>query len=257
MSSRTQERSTFGLTDDLIRAAFKALGVNVSNVYVREPTPGNLYDNARAWPPGESPPQTQVHLVAASAKIVDFSVKPEIVAHKLFENDSKVQGTFSGGISTTVQNTVTNTWSQANSVTVSAEIGFNVGVVNGKVGFSFTHDWSWGGSESQTVGLGSSDNISVVLGPGQKVDAQLESCSRRPDGGGRLPGNRRPRRLGHRRKPDALLVRFTCGRRQNLQRITQTVTVGYYSNDSIRLVDPTTNEVTALPRATSLPTPAT
>ena len=257
MSSRTAERSTFGLTDDLIRAAFKALGVNVSNVYVREPTPGNLYDNARAWPPGESPPQTQVHLVAASAKIVDFSVKPEIVAHKLFENDSKVQGTFSGGISTTVQNTVTNTWSQANSVTVSAEIGFNVGVVNGKVGFSFTHDWSWGGSESQTVGLGSSDNISVVLGPGQKVDAQLESS--RGDltvevdylatVGGDVLGT------GGSQTHSWFASRVAGDK--NLQRITQTVTVGYYSNDSIRLVDPTTNEVTALPRATSLPAPAT
>ena len=133
------------------------------------------------------------------------------------------------------------------------EIGFNVGVVNGKVGFSFTHDWSWGGSESQTVGLGSSDNISVVLGPGQKVDAQPESS--RGDltvdvdylatvGGDALgtSGDQTHSWFASRVLGD-----------KNLQRITQTVTVGYYSNDSILLVDPTTNEVTALPRATSLP----
>lgn len=132
-----------------------------------------MYDCAK-WHEGQCPPQTQVHLYATGARVVGMTTRPEIVATKMFVNDSSLSATLNGGVSTTVTNTVTNTWSQSNSITAGAEIGFNAGVVSGKVSFSFTRAWNWGGSENQATAVGSTDNVSVTLGPRQQVKAQLQ-----------------------------------------------------------------------------------
>lgn len=168
------DKATFGLTEQAIIDYFKAIGATgVTAGYSTEPTPGNLYDCSK-WKPGQCPPQSQVHLVAQSGKVVGYSLKPEVVATKHFENDSNETGTFSGGVQSDVTNTVTNSWSQSNKINATATIGFNVGVVSGSASLSFEHDWNWGGSVSKTTHVGTSDNVSVVLKPGEQVDAELQ-----------------------------------------------------------------------------------
>jgi len=230
------ERDAFGLSDDAIRAYFKADGIQASDVYVKGDPQAGPYD-CRLWKPGECPPQVQVHLIAAGAKITGFSLRPDIIATKLFENDSSITGTTSGGVSTTVTNTITNSWSQSNSLTVGTEIGFNAGVVSGKVSFSFKHDWNWGGSETQSIGVGSTDNVSVVLNPHQKVEAELQMARGTLTaeisyvavlGGDVVAASGEGYISGY--AADAAPVKSLT--------ITQTLTFDFFSMDTVKLVDP-------------------
>ncbi len=235
------ERDAFGLSDDVIRAYFTAEGTQASEVYVRGDPKSGPYD-CRLWKPGQCPPQVEVHLSAAGAKITGLSSRPDIVARKLFENDSKVSATYSGGVSTSVTNAVTNSWSQSNSVTVGSEIAFNAGVVSGKVSFSFKHDWNWGGSETQSIAVGSTDNVSVMLNPKQSVEAQLQMTRGSLTAevtyvaalGGDVVAASRGEYVSAYASDVAPVKALT---------ITQTVTFDFYSMDTVKLVDSSSGTV--------------
>jgi hypothetical protein len=237
------EKATFGLTSEAIVASLTKDGAQgVTAGYSTEPTPGHLFD-CSLWKPGQCPPQTQVHLTAVSGRIVGFSSKPEIVATKHFQNDSEATGTFSGGVQDDVTNTVTNSWSQANKITATATVGFNIGVVSGSASLSFEHDWNWGGSESKATHVGTSDNVSVVLAPHQAVDAELQ-CSRGQltaevtyvaNLGGDVVGA-----IG-----SGGISQYASAIAPQTVTITQTIVVDIFTSETVRLVDPATKKVLA------------
>ena len=250
------ELATFGLTDDFVRAAFKAEGSTATDVYRHEPSPGGLFVNDRMWGQyfGHGVP-VSTHLIAASGKVVGLSSKPEIVAHKRFHNGSSLPVTESGGISVAVTESVTSSWSESNTITAGIEIGYKLGPVEGKVKFEFSHNWTWGGSETKSTTLGSNDNVSVLLGPGQGIDAQLTAnlgqITVEITYVASLAGDVIVYSTDLRRYAMLQVANLLQGRNSHV--VKQTLVAGLYSSDYVNTVDEKTQgRIVNLPRALNM-----
>ncbi|CAG9790149.1 unnamed protein product [Diatraea saccharalis] len=168
------EQNAFGLNVDRLKDAVRSyFGERPDDVYVRSPTPwGDLY-KTYDW--------TQVTrtLIPKRAKILSIESQPLIVMEQVFENNSSKPATFNVGITQQVQNTVSSTWSKEASLSVSQDIsyGFDIEILNGGGSTSFTYSNSWGENteKSETVTVGASNDMEILLQPKQAVVAQLHA----------------------------------------------------------------------------------
>jgi len=98
---------------------------------------------------------------------------------KTLANNSNVSATFDASISETVSNTTESDWSEEDSVSVSQSFSYDVSFLGsgggGETSFDYTHTWGQGGSESQSIDVGSEQGVSVTLNPGQSVVAELNA----------------------------------------------------------------------------------
>lgn len=169
-----RERDSFRLSDGNLKDAVRAyFGKRPDDAYLRSPTPwGDLYQTY-GWD------QVVRTLVPKSAKILSIKSQPEIVMRQVFENNSTRPATFNVGISQQVQNRYSSSWSKGGDLSVGQEIsyGFNIDGLTGGSVTSFKYSSSWGENteKTQTVTVGASSAMEILLQPGQAVTAQLQA----------------------------------------------------------------------------------
>lgn len=166
------ERRTFGLQDSQLKGAVeKYFGKSPNDAYLHNPTPwDNLYTKYN-WT------EVQTVLVVENATIMGITSEPVIVATKTFENKSSKKANFNCDISDQVTNSAESNWSQTDTINISQAVSYKIGFLGsgggGETSMSYEHAWGKGGSESQSVTVGSTSGVTVELDPGECVKATL------------------------------------------------------------------------------------
>jgi hypothetical protein len=168
------ERAAFNIEDASLKSAVAAyFGEAPDDAFLCSPTPwGDLYQTY-GWQ------QVQTTLAVQSATILGVSGNPAILSSQIFKNDSSIPADFNTGITQEVAVGTESNWTNSSALevgqTISYEIGFLGSGAGGETSMSFTETWEEGGSESETVTLGTSSGVVVTLQPGQAVEAELEA----------------------------------------------------------------------------------
>ncbi|KAL0810334.1 hypothetical protein ABMA28_010487 [Loxostege sticticalis] len=160
-------------TRNLNKALKKYYGQKPSNAYLKSPTPwGDLYKKYH-WE------QVSRILSIKSARLKSITRKPVVVMTQDFENHYNRTIKANTGISQTVENTFSTSWSQSSEVTISQELEYDVNVffakLTGTTGFSYTSSWGKSVEESETVTIGSTTSMETELAPGQAATAVLSA----------------------------------------------------------------------------------
>ncbi|KAH9643614.1 hypothetical protein HF086_000088 [Spodoptera exigua] len=161
--------------DRLHTAVQQHLGKKPKDVYLRSPTPwGDLY-KTYGWQP------VKRILSIKSARVLHLNMKPVIVLSHDFENFSNRTVKVNTGMTQSVENTLTTSWTKEQEFTVSQEFEyeFNVGFskAKGVTGFSFTNTWGVSEEKSKTQTIGSNSGMETELQPGQAVTAVLSATA--------------------------------------------------------------------------------
>ena len=238
------EKKTFGLEDaDLKNAIAKYHGKKPNDAYLHSSTPwGDLYKKYN-WP------QVQTVLVVDSATVTGITSEPTIIATKTLTNDSTVTAIFNAGISDQVCNSTESNWSETNTVSVTQTFSYKVSFLGtgggGETSMSYSHEWGQGGSESQSVTVGSDTGVSVSLEPGESVDAQL-TASRgvmkvrivyKAYLIGDAAANYNPTYKGHHFWALDIGSIMDAAGLSKIRQFTEDIEVGYYANSKIVLTD--------------------
>ena len=168
------ERTAFGIQDAALKAAIGAyFGKAPDDAFLCSPTPwGDLY-NRYGWP------QVQTILTVQSATIIGIQSEPTILNSQEFKNNSSVAANFNCGVTQEVSVTAESNWTNTQSIDVSQSVSYGISFLGsgaeGETTFSFSQSWEQGGSNSETVTLGSSSGVEVTLQPGQSVTAELSA----------------------------------------------------------------------------------
>jgi hypothetical protein len=239
------ERQTFGVTDGPLKNAVGAyFGKNPNDAYLHSPTPWNDLYKTYGWP------QVQTVLVVDSATITGITSNPEIIKSTKFTNSSGKSATFNVAVSDSVSNTVETNWSETSTVDFTQSINYSVGVegvasVGGETSISFSQSFGLGGSKSETVTVGSDQGVSVELGPGESVTANL-SVSRgtmkvrivyKAYLTGDTAVNYDPTYKDHHFWGLDIGAVMNAGHIKNSQTYTEDISIGYYSNAEVTLQD--------------------
>lgn len=170
-----EERTSFGINDGQLKSAVeKYFGKAPKDAYVSSPTPwGDLY-KTYGWE------QVSVVLVPVKAEILGITSNPTILKTQKFINSSSVTGTFNVGITESVTNTVSSSWSTGGTLTVGEKISYGIKIegvasVGGEISISYSQSWGIGGEESSSATVGSSSGVTVVLEPGESVVSELSA----------------------------------------------------------------------------------
>jgi hypothetical protein len=254
------EVGSFKISDgDLKNAVDKYFGKRPNDAYLHSDTPwGDLYKTYN-WP------QVQTVLVVESATVTGITSEPVIVAQQNFKNTSSVKGNFNVGISQTVQNTVSTSWSKTDTITVGQKFSYKVSFLGagggGETSLQYAHSWGETKTESQAITVGTSSGVSVTLDPGQSVDAVL-TASRgvmrvrivyRAYLIGDTAINYNPTFKGHHFWAlDIGSVMASAGI-PSQQTVTEDLEIGFYANSQVELRDPTTHEKRMLYSAAARP----
>lgn len=169
-----KERDTFHIQDtELKNAVGKHFGKNPKDAYVKSPTPWNDLYTTYGWP------QVQTVLVVKSSEIIGVTSEPVILNTVPLINNSSKPGTFHADTTVEVTNTTETNWSNSNSIETSQSIDYHIGFLGtgggGETSMSYSHIWGQGGSESETIKVGSSQGVSVELDPGEAVDVVISA----------------------------------------------------------------------------------
>ena len=168
------ERSTYGLNDANVKSAVeKYFGKKPDDAYLHSVTPWNDLYKTYGWK------QVTVTFKSTKAQILSLSSQPIILANKTLENDSKHKATFRADITDSVTNTVQNGWSTTEQIKIGQKFSYKVGFLGtgagGETSLEYTQSFGQSGSQSKSTTVGSSEGVTVDLGPGQKVLAELEA----------------------------------------------------------------------------------
>ena len=239
------ERDTFKIQDAALKAAVAAyFGQAPDDAFLSEPTPwGGLY-NTYHWH------EVKTSLMVQKAEILGITSEPAIIATKDFANNSRHKATFNCAITDDVTNTTETTWSESHSIDVNQSVHYEIGFLGtgggGSTSFNYNYAWGKGGSESKSVTVGSTEGVSVDLEPGQKVQAKLTASrgvmkvriTYLASIAGTVAINYGDTYKGHHffgldlhRVMGAAKLPFT-------HTVTEDIEIGYYSNATIELVDP-------------------
>lgn len=161
--------------ENLIEALKQHYGRRPKNVYLKSPTPwGDLYKTYK-WE------QVTTVLSIKSARVKGITKRPVVVLSQDFENLSDSPVKVNTGITHSIENTLTTSWSKNNEFTVSQEISYDVNVlfakVEGTTGFSYTSNWGVSEEISETATIGTNSGMETDLKPGQAVTAVLSATA--------------------------------------------------------------------------------
>ncbi|WP_400193681.1 follicular epithelium yolk protein subunit [Hymenobacter sp. B81] len=167
-----EERNVFKLQDGDLKSAVEAyFGKRPNDAFLHDPTPWNNLYSTYNWP------QVQTILRVVGAEIVGLTSEPVVVAQNTFTNNSDLPGVFSAGVSDSVTDTVESNWSQTYGLEASQSISYGVSFLGsgggGETSLSFSASFGQGGSQSTSVTVGSQQDVSVELQPGESVTAVL------------------------------------------------------------------------------------
>ncbi|XP_059055353.1 spherulin-2A-like [Achroia grisella] len=168
------ERKTFDIEDNNLKNCVNTFfGARPNDAFVRSPTPWNDLYQTYSWN------EVARTLVPRNGRVMSISSQPTIVVHQTFENNSTIPGTFNVGISQTVENTVASAWTTGGELSIGQEIryGFKIGhkTTGGALSFTYTSSYGKSVEHSQSVLLGTSSGMNVLLEPGQSVVSQLHA----------------------------------------------------------------------------------
>ncbi|XP_049881987.1 spherulin-2A-like [Pectinophora gossypiella] len=169
-----KERGTWQITDSKLKDAARAYsGGRPDDVYVRSPTPWNDLYTRYGWQ------QVQRTLLPRNARILGIKTEPVIVSTQEFVNNSTKKASYNAGITQSVEETVSNTWSKGGELTVGQEITYSikigVGEVGGTTSISYTSSWGEETTKSKSVTVGSQSGVTIDLDPGQSVQVTLSA----------------------------------------------------------------------------------
>jgi hypothetical protein len=247
------EVSSFKISDGALKDAVgKYFGKNPNDAYLHSDTPwGDLY-KTYGWP------QVQTVLVVQSATITGITSEPVIVAQQSFKNTSSVKGTFNVGISQTVTDTATSSWTKTDTVTVGQKFTYKISFLGsgggGETSLTYSHSWGETTTESKAITVGTTSGVSVALDPGQAVNAVL-TASRgvmtvrlvyRASLIGDAAINYNPTYKDHHFWALDIGGVMNAGGIVNSQTFTEDIEIGFYANSQVELRDPTTNEKRAV-----------
>lgn len=162
------EVTSFGITDSAIKAAVNSyFGNTPDDVYFGDPTAwGNLFAEY-GWPP------TSTSVSVQSATITAFNSVPEVVASKDYENNTGGPITCVADVTDSITNTTETNWSDSSQISIGQTLSYEVFGVGGETNFSYTQTWEQGGSESNTVTIGTSSGVSFELPAGETATVDL------------------------------------------------------------------------------------
>ncbi|CAH2221628.1 jg17235 [Pararge aegeria aegeria] len=162
---------------NLKRAVRNHYGAIPKDVYLKSPTPwGDLYKKNN-WD------QVSRILTVKSAIIKEGSFKSVLILAQDFDNNSNKTIKVNAGISQSVENTLTTSWSSSKDVTISQEIEYDLNVifakVSGTTSFSYTSSWGKSEEKSESVTIGTNTGVEIELNPHQSATAVLSAnrCS--------------------------------------------------------------------------------
>ncbi|CAH0403639.1 unnamed protein product [Chilo suppressalis] len=168
------ERETFNVRDGSLKDAVRSyFGKRPDDAYLRSPTPWSDLYQRYGWQ------QVTRTLIPKKATILGVVSQPTVVMQQVFENNSSKPATFNVGISQEVANTVSSSWSKGRSLSIGQEISYKVDLKVAKVGgtstIDYTHSWGRNTEKSETVTVGASSAMDILLESGQSVIAQLHA----------------------------------------------------------------------------------
>jgi hypothetical protein len=240
------EVASFGITDAALKSAIQTyFGQAPNDAYLHSNTPwGDLY-TTYGWP------QVQTVMNLTSATITGITSNPSVIATNTFANNSGVAGTFTCGVSTSIANTESTTWTESSTVSFSESVNFKVtfaglGEAGGSVTWGFSETFGRSDTQSQTITVGSTSGVTVTLQPGQSVQANLNSSrgvmNIRVVYQAYLIGdtaiNYNPTFNGHHFYALPIASVMAAAGISNSITVTQDIQIGYYSDASVTLTDP-------------------
>jgi len=242
------EVGSFKITDGSLKDAVgKYFGKNPNDAYLHSDTPWNDLYKTYGWP------QVQTMLVVQSATVTEITSQPVIIAQQTFKNTSSVKGTFNVGISQTVANTATSSWTQTNTLTVGQKFTYKISFLGtgagGETSLTYAHSWGETTTESQSITVGTSSGVSVPLDPGQSVNAVL-TASRgvmkvrvvyRAYLIGNTAINYNPTYKDHHFWSLDIGGVMAAGGISNSQTVTEDLEIGFYADSQVELRDPATD----------------
>ena len=246
------ERNLFGLADKQLKAAVKAYyGKEPNDVFLHSPTPWSDLYKTYKWQ------QVQLVMAAQSAEVLDITSEPVIVKSQEFENNSSRPATFTVGISESVTNTSTSSWSKGGSISIGEKVSYGISIKGfegkGETSLSYTQTWGVGGTESRSVTVGSTSGVTIELQPGEGIIAEL-SASRGVMKAriwyiayltGCTALNYYPPYKGHHFYCFPIQKVMAAKKITNAISSTEDIEIGYYSNSKIELRDMLTRELRA------------
>ncbi|MBV6288188.1 hypothetical protein [Pseudomonas aegrilactucae] len=238
------ERNTFNIQDASLKRAVAAyMGKSPNDAYVRSPTPwGDLYKTYN-WP------EVQSRFSVRSADVIGDNTVPVMLNTNTFKNNSSVPAEFNCGITQNVSVTSESNWSDTSSVEVGQSIDYSIGFlgtgISGSTSLNYTQAWQKGGSQSETVELGSSAGVNTTLQPGQAVKATLSASKGKLKVkvvyqitlSGDAAVNYNPTYKGHHFYGMNINSVMNAGGLQTVITTTETVEIEYYTDVQIVLED--------------------
>lgn len=164
-------------------------------------------------------------------------------------NGSSKPGLYNCGVAQEVRVTAESSWSDTTTIEVGQSISYGISFLGsgaeGETSFSFSQASENGGSESETVTLGMSSGVEVLLDPGQSVTAELSASkgtmkvlvTYQLSLSGWTAMNYSDRYQGHHLWGMDLNNVMSAGKIPTTITLTETVEVGFFANSSINIVD--------------------
>ncbi len=161
------EKTSFSLSDDALKRGFNALlGQTPDDVFFSDPTPWNNLFATYGWTP------VTTALVAGTPTSV--SVTPGSEASftlTTFTNSGPVPATFHAAATVQVETTLSDTWSNSDTIDVTQTVSYGMKVLGlgGETSFSYSHTWGQSQTQSTATTLGVEAGVEVTLQPGQSA----------------------------------------------------------------------------------------
>lgn len=217
--------------------------------YLKSPTPpyGDFYLDFN-WP------QVNQNVTPIQSSVLSVDLQPIIVKTQTFTNKSSFPATFNAAISDMVSNTSTSMWNTGGTLMLGQSIEYGVDfILDGKstTSLSYSQDWGVGGSNSTTYEIGSSSGVSVMLDPGKSVIANLTASRGTLKAkvvynttlSGYSIANYHDRYKDHFIWALDINAVLDAGGIPKEIRSEEVIEISYYSNATVELVDPETNEI--------------
>mgnify|MGYP000471764697 CR=1 FL=1 len=240
-----KERGTFGIGDGGLKDAVEAyFGKQPNDAYLHSPTPwGDLYKRYN-WP------QVKLVLRPQSARITDVTTSKQALTEHEFDNDTDQPATFHADLKQEETETASSSWSETDTISVSQSINYGIeykgASIGGETSMSYSHQWGRGGSESQSVTVGTTSGVSVKVDPHSSLKAVLSASKEemkirikyRAHLAGRTAVNYNPTYRDHHFWGLSIRPVLQAAGKSATREFTEDMTLGYYTDAHIKLEDP-------------------
>lgn len=238
------DMNLFKINQNIIRDAVqKYYGRKPSDVFLKSPTPwGDLYKKYN-WK------EVQTQLIVDKIKIKGIKNNTVIIINNDFNNFSNKTIKVNTGMTQTVENTVSTTWSKDKEVSVTQNFDYDVNVIFAKIagstGISYTTTWGKSVEKSESITVGSSTGVEVELSPKQAVTASLQATrglvqieiEYKLKLIGLVAINFKRKIKDHHFYSPSIETIMKAGDLKNFVKKTEIIQIGFYTDTSIKVFD--------------------